>query len=427
MYLNFFKIILGFLLISLVHACTKDQKPTIGATNRVILTTSSISSIGSDSAISGGTITSDGGDPITERGVCWATSTNPVISPYRTLNGSGTGTFTSVLKPLLPNTTYYIRSYIKNTQGTIYGNQLSFITKASVPIIQTSSVTSITQSSATVGGANINGFGSAITQKGICWSSTNPNPSITNNVVVAGAGTTSFTVSIQNLSPNTSYYARAFATSASGTGYGNSVQFRTLTALIPSISTNSITNIGRNSATSGGNVSSDGGALVTQKGLCWSTSQNPTISNSTTFDGQGLGSFTSNIIGLVAGTTYYVRAYAINSVGTAYGSQFVFTTQPNQLPSITTSSISNISRTSAQGGGNVSSDGGALVTQRGLCWSTFQNPTISNSRTVNGSGTGLFTSAITGLATGTTYYVRAYATNALGTSYGVQTSFRTNF
>lgn len=427
MYLNFYKIVLVFVLISLVNACTKDKRPTVGATNRVMLTTSPVVSIGSDSAICGGMISSDGGDPITERGICWATSSNPIISQNRTLNGVGSGTFVSVLKPLLPNTTYYVRSYVKNAQGIIYGNQLSFITKAPLPIIQTSAVTSITQIAATFGGTGINGFGSTIIQKGICWSSINSNPDISNNVVIAGTGVSNFTVFIQSFSPNTTYYARAFATSASGTGYGNSVQFKTLPASIPSVTTNSITNVDRTSAISGGNISSDGGAFVTQRGLCWSTLQNPTISNSTTVVGSGTGLFTSNITGLIAGTTYYVRAYAINSVGIAYGSQVSFTTLPNQLPNVTTTSVVNITRTSALGGGNVNNDGGLLVTQRGLCWSTFQNPTISDSRVNIGPGTGSFTSNISGLQPGTTYYVRAYATNALGTSYGVQTSFRTNF
>jgi hypothetical protein len=152
-----------------------------------------------------------------------------------------------------------------------------------------------------------------------------------------------------------------------------------------------------------------------------------TIANSLTINGSGFGSFLSQMTNLQSNQTYYVRAYAINSVGTAYGSQVSFTTLSNQLPSITTSTILNIARTSAQGGGNIIDDGGLFITQRGVCWSTIQNPTISNSRTINGTGIGSFSSSITALQAGTIYYVRAYATNALGTSYGIQSSFRTNF
>lgn len=92
-------------------------------------------------------------------------------------------------------------------------------------------------------------------------------------------------------------------------------------------------------------------------------------------------------------------------------------------PTVTTASITDIFGTTATGGGNVTSDGGCTVTARGVCWSTSSNPTIANSKTTDGTGTGSFTSSLTGLTCGTTYYVRAYATNSQGTSYGSQVSF----
>ncbi|MBR5832398.1 MAG: hypothetical protein IKY79_07270 [Bacteroidales bacterium] len=95
---------------------------------------------------------------------------------------------------------------------------------------------------------------------------------------------------------------------------------------LPTVTTNSVISI-TNSAQCGGNVTSDGGATVTQRGVCWSTYQNPTIYDYTTYDGEGTGVFTSYITNLLPGTTYYVRAYATNSEGTAYGNQISFTTQ----------------------------------------------------------------------------------------------------
>jgi hypothetical protein len=100
----------------------------------------------------------------------------------------------------------------------------------------------------------------------------------------------------------------------------------TAAAIVPTITTTSISNIDVNTATSGGNVTDDGGASVTGKGVCWSTSSNPTLSDDYTTDGTGEGSFVSSITGLSPNTTYHVRAYAINSVGTAYGSDVQFTT-----------------------------------------------------------------------------------------------------
>jgi|GEM_PF-1272708 uncharacterized protein (TIGR02145 family) len=98
---------------------------------------------------------------------------------------------------------------------------------------------------------------------------------------------------------------------------------------VPTVTTANVSSISQNTATSGGNVTADGGAPVTARGVCWSTSANPTISDSKTEDGTGMGSFTSNITGLTANTTYYVRAYATNSAGTGYGEQITFTTLVN--------------------------------------------------------------------------------------------------
>jgi uncharacterized protein YcnI len=192
---------------------------------------------------------------------------------------------------------------------------------------------------------------------------------------------------------------------------------------LPTVITAAVTNITQTTATSGGNVTSTGGTTVTARGVCWSTSSSPTITGSHTSDGTGSGTFVSNITGLTAGTLYYVRAYATNSVGTSYGNQLSFTTLT--LPTVTTAPVTNITMTTATCGGNVTSDGGAAVTARGVCWSTSSSPTITGSHTSDGTGTGTFVSSITGLTAGTLYYVRAYATNCEGTSYGNQQTFTT--
>jgi hypothetical protein len=196
--------------------------------------------------------------------------------------------------------------------------------------------------------------------------------------------------------------------------------------LLPQLTTTSVSNLTTTSFTCGGVITSDGGADIISRGVVWSTVPSPTVSlNTKTNDGTGKGSFTSSITGLNPFTTYYLRAYATNSVGTAYGEEITETTIANSLPIVTTTTISSISTTSATSGGNVSSDGGASVTAKGVCWSTSQNPTIANSKTTNGVGTGSFTSSISGLTAGKTYYVRAYATNSVGTSYGNEVSFAT--
>jgi hypothetical protein len=94
----------------------------------------------------------------------------------------------------------------------------------------------------------------------------------------------------------------------------------------PLLTTSPITNVTATTATSGGNISSDGRATITARGVCWSTTANPTISDSNTADSVGIGQFVSSIIGLTPGTTYHVRAYATNSAGTAYGGDETFIT-----------------------------------------------------------------------------------------------------
>ena len=195
--------------------------------------------------------------------------------------------------------------------------------------------------------------------------------------------------------------------------------------IAPTISISGISDITAQSASTGGNVTADGGAAVTSRGICWSSSnQTPTTSDSKIQNGSGLGSFTSSLVGLTSGVTYFLRAFAMNTIGTSYSdvltlktltmSPFVITTEPSQITS-----------TTAISGGNIPTDGGAPVSSRGVCWSTKEIPTITDSKTTDGTGTGSFNSSITGLSPMTTYFIRAYATNSNGTTYGNQAITKT--
>jgi uncharacterized protein (TIGR02145 family) len=394
-----------------------------------IVTTASVTAITSNAAQCGGNITSDGGAAIIARGVCWSISQNPTTENSKTNDGSGTGTFTSNLTSLSLKTTYYVRAYATNSQGTAYGNQVNFNTGQGItsPNVTTAPVTAVTSTTAQCGGNISYDGGAAVTARGVCWS-TSQNPTIENSTTSDGSGTGAFTSNLTSLSENTTYYVRAYATNSQGTAYGNELNFKTGQKItMPTLTTTSASSITTNSAKSGGNISSDGGAPVTARGVCWSTTQNPTISDSKTTNGTGTGTFTSDLTGLNLNTKYYVRAYATNSQGTAYGNQVNFTTgQSITSPNVTTESVTAITTTTAQSGGNITSDGGAAVTARGVCWSTTQNPTISNSKTSDGTGTGSFTSILTGLTSNTKYYVRAYATNSQGPAYGVEQNFTTS-
>jgi len=193
---------------------------------------------------------------------------------------------------------------------------------------------------------------------------------------------------------------------------------------LPVLTTVEISKITQNTATSGGIITSEGGLKVTARGVCWSLNPNPTINDSITKDSVGIGEFTSNISTLIANMTYYIRAYATNSKGTAYGNQVSFKTASPII--LGTETPTTITMNSAISGGNISTDDGLTITARGVCWSTHKQPTINDNKTIDGVGIGTFSSKMTGLIRNTTYYVRAYAINSSGTSYGNIQSFITS-
>ncbi|MBK7629084.1 MAG: DUF1566 domain-containing protein [Bacteroidales bacterium] len=609
------------------------NQETFTTLNIPTITTASISNITDTTAISGGNITADGGVNITARGVCWSTKQNPTIADTISKDGSGKGIFTSSLKKLVPNTTYYVKAWATNSIGTAYGNELAFTTTSPAPVlpsITTTTISAITQSSAVSGGNITSNGGATVTSSGICWG-TSPSPTIAlTSKTTDGLATGAFAGSLTGLTANTTYYIRSYATNSVGTAYGNEISFTTLPAtggtvtdidgnvyntvtigtqiwmkenlkttryrdgsIIPyepdktlwyalssgaycwynndqatyketygglynfyatvdnrnlcpngwhvptnaewtaltdflggtsvsggklkeagtshwlnpntgatnetgfaalpggyrynpenytfigstgfwwsstesslsnswlrflssdnpyvsesswdkrygysvrciqgegqvlaAVSTTNIVSITQTTASTGGIVNNNGGSPVTATGICWSTFTNPTIALSTkTSDVPAAGVFISSITGLNANTTYYVRAYATNSVGTAYGNEQIFSTSaPATYPTLSTTAISSITPYSASGGGNISSDGGSSVVSRGVCWNLSPAPTINNFKSTDGSGIGNFASNITTLNANTTYYVRAYATNSAGTAYGNEISFTT--
>ncbi len=224
-----------------------------------------------------------------------------------------------------------LSAFISNAQRTMFGAQNNYVapTGPSLPLLVTTAVTAITGTTATSGGTVTSDGGEPVTSRGIVWGT---SPGSSTYSATTGSGIGAFSTNLTSLSAATTYYIRAFATNSIGTSYGGELSFTTLAA--PTVTTTAISNITENSATSGGSVTATGGASITAQGVCWSTSANPTISNSFTTNGTTTP-FTSNLTGLAASTTYYVRAYATNSVGTSYGSQISFTTSAAVPPALT--------------------------------------------------------------------------------------------
>ncbi len=399
----------------------------VATVSRPALSTTIVSSITISAASSGGNVTSDGGGPITLKGVCWSISSGPTMTDNKTVDGSGTGIFSSSITGLTSGTTYYVRAYATNSAGGAYGNEISFTTNAvSLPVITTSPITSVLYSSSISGGEIIFDGGSEITARGVCWSESS-DPTLSNSLTNDGTGTGQFESSITGLLPGKTYHVRAYATNIGGTSYGEDLSFNTKSVEVPILNTTDISSILKTSAFSGGNITSNGGAEITQRGVCWNNTGNPTKFSAYTSDGTGTESFTSRITGLTGTTTYYVRAYAINSAGTSYGNQVSFTTSADELiPTVSAPHMpEGYTKTSVTLYGDVSSDGGADVLERGVCWSTSVDPTIDGDHVFNGSGLGAFTCSIAGLTQNTTYYARAYATNNAGTAYSWNSVFKT--
>ena len=358
-------------------------------------------------------------------------STTSDFSKYdsKVMKKDSNGWYVAEVQGLKENTEYYFRYQAENNYSSFlsqYGEKVSFTTKSYLsPTVVTTSASNITYTSASVGGNVTSDGGKTITERGVVYSTSN-NPTTSNTKKVAGKGTGEYSVELSDLSDGTTYYVRAYAINSKGTAYGEQVSFTTKGYSLPTVVTTSASNITYTSASVGGDITSDGNSAVTERGVVYSTSSNPTTSNTKKVSGSGTGTYSVELSGLSEGTKYYVRAYAINSKGTAYGEEVSFTTQGYSLPTVVTLSASNISSTSASVGGNVTSDGNSAVTERGVVYSTSSNPTTSNTKKVSGKGTGSYSVELSNLSEGTTYYVRAYAINSKGTAYGEEVSFTTN-
>jgi len=237
-------------------------------------------------------------------------------------------------------------SYISKSSGVIILSLLIFTgttckkDKVVPPTVITSEITEISNTAAISGGNAINDGGSSIVSKGVCWNATG-NPTIANIKVSNGTGTGTFTSNITGLSSSTIYHVRAYATNAYGTAYGADIQFITATPIVlPTVTTTGGTLVTYNTAATGGNVVSEGGASAT-RGICWATHTTPTLSDTVvTSSNTGVGAFTINLTGLTPNTTYYVKSYATNNLGSSYGNEISFTT--TQSPSAFDFKIKNL-------------------------------------------------------------------------------------
>lgn len=396
-----------------------------------VVTTTAINEITVNSAQSGGTVIQQGSSEVTARGVVWSSLQNPTIESNQglTTNGSGTGTYTSNITGLSPETPYFVRAYATNSEGTAYGNQIEFTTEAQtvfLPTVSTTAITSITTTTASSGGNITNDGGATVSARGVVWG-TSKLPTLETNLGLTTDGNDigNYTSAISGLSPNTQYYVRAYAVNSQGVAYGNQLLFSTQSdATLPTVTTAEISDTTQSTAVCGGNVTNDGGSQVLARGVCWSTSESPTLADSYTEDGAGLGIYQSTLNGLESGTTYFVRAFATSAAGIGYGNQVQFNTFIG-FPVVSITSLNIALPGTRTIDATVSSDGGAEVVSRGFVWDTSENPSLETNEgiSIQGVGTGDFSVILTGLTPNTKYFIRAFATNSINTVYSVQSVF----
>lgn len=346
-------------------------------------------------------------------------------------------------------TPYYVD--FSNGIAGVYGNSnhynvravRSYSGPATLPTVSTSIPNAVTSHTAVCGGSAVSHSGTTHVQLGVCYSNS-PNPTTSSNTVmdavILGTDPVSFTCSLTGLSPSTTYHVRAFAINDAGTTYGEDVSFTTkgefaelpgANLMVQTEDLGCVNWVSARMMCENSTIANySDWRLPTQDelmvlynnrdyigGFCtgydqdkyryWSSGKN-TLDNPV-----GVSFYDGSLFWDYSSQEHSVRAVRnINGVSTT-------------IPTVITSTPSNITSISAYCGGNVTSDGGATVIQRGVCYGTSPNPTTSNMVVTGGSGTGSFSCSVTGLSAGTTYYAKAYAINSEGTSYGEQKQFTT--
>ena len=246
---------------------------------------------------------------------------------FTSVNGeSGTEGLSFTINDLIVGQTYQYWAEVKQGDYSAKSQTFEFI-HHSVPSITTRAASNITAYSAVVGGQNIKENGTTLIEKGVVWSK-DPNPSLEgkDGYEIVGSDASDFTYTMTDLTPATTYYVKAYAMNSDGAGCGEVIVFTTDT-LLPSLKTIVASDITSASFKSGGNVTDNGGVSITARGIVWDTNENPTIALTTkSTDGSGVGSYSSTATDLQPNTVYYVRAYATNAKGTAYGEQITVKT-----------------------------------------------------------------------------------------------------
>lgn len=412
--------ILGF------WSCEKDPK-----VESMDIAVSKVSSVTATTALVTAEVT-QGKATITQKGVCWSVTSNPTISDSVVYSESSDATsFSCQLKNLQEDKTITVRAFVSNASGVMYSEPYTFSTSTKL-VITTLEVGDKQGTCAMAGGSVDAGSDTTITRKGLCWS-LSPNPTINDSIVYTdnSSNESKYVLWMRNLTSSTTYYYRAFVTNAVGTSYGNEKSFTTLDNPVLNKTSLGAVEVENNQyyvVCTGDVTDTVPGVSINQCGFCFSKKPNPTIEDQVVnAETVQFGTFNDTVwVEIEENVTYYVRSFVISSNGVAYGEQSSFLTW--SLPVISIFNAYSITSSSATEGAVIVSDGSAPILSRGFCWTIESNvlPTIEENQKITvESNNSIFYGNLTNLTSATTYYVRAYVTNKIGTSYSDVISFTT--
>ena len=306
----------------LATGCKPTEPPTVAMEESSI-------AVSYDKACLVAKVVNDGGGTVTEYGFCYGKMDE--IPDTLLCPGNGTS-FSIELTGLSPSTAYTCRAFARNERGRGYSDVYGFTTLGAdtIPLVDTYVVKDVTQYSAVPSGQVLSGGGQEVMERGICYS-TEPRPNIESPHVALGSGIGPFECQLTDLQPDTRYYVCAYAVCTKGVYYGDQLVFDT--KMLPmAVRTISVSDVTGSRVKAAGEVIRDGGYEVKECGFCWGVGHNPTIDGLHMKVDVRKCTFESYFSGLEKGQTHYVRAYAINEEGVAYGDELEFVPDDPFMP-----------------------------------------------------------------------------------------------
>lgn len=404
------------------------------------ITIAEATEIGEYGATIEASISDNGGDNVTERGICWSDALNaPTIDNSKLVDSSTGNTFTLKMAELTAGNKYYVRAFAKNKNGIAYSRTMEFTTMLTYkPTVEALSFSNIYETSAQVTASVSSDGGTSITEQGVCYSMNTLTPTIDDTKVEATLDGSTLKATLTGLTKGTTYHVRAYAKNKNGITYSAVRDLTTVANTIPQIFGLHTTLVADDNVALQATISSNGGLPITERGFIYSlTVANPKIDDAGVTilkSNDTENSFTAKMKGLTYTTLYYVQAYAKNELGIAYSeAPIYFRTSITYTPTPNSPTVDyeQITTREAVVSGSIANDGGAEVTETGFWYSTQNEYTAteSNGTLVKSTATGdnnVFSAKLENLAPYTYYYVRCYARNKNGIAFSSSyTSFTT--